>query len=695
MNSTENYIMKRINIFLTVFLLALSISAFSQVKKANKHFELFEYAEAIPYYLKAVDSDNSNERSISVQRLADCYRMTRNFAEAKKWYEQALTVPNADPINYFYLGQSLRSLGMYNEAADAFAAFNQALPDSLNGERNYQYCIDIQQWLDLPEQAHVFNVEKINSEYSDFGPVFYNGELVFTSDRPKDVLDKNVYGWTNFGYLNLYSSVPEYSGNFWGALKEPQFMDRDFNLLYHDGPVCFSSDFSQVYITRTTTKHAKKEKGKMKTYLLQIYSAEVDRDGNVSKYKAFPFNSDEYSVAHPALSPGNHQIIFSSDMPGGFGGADLYVSTLVDGKWTEPKNLGANVNTEANEVFPYWADDSLLYFSSEGHLGYGGLDIFRSELSGSGWSDPENLKTPINSPSDDFGMVLDENASRGFFSSNRPEGKGADDIYAFEKLKTATKKQPVVQKERPQSGLWIHGFVKDKSSLEPIPEATVFMLLPNGEEVMVLKTDEDGGYNAPVEYDELYVVKAMKNGYIHDASMFRTPDEGVSDFTVPQDLLLSKLEVNQVFTINNIYYDLDKWAIRADAEPPLDNLVRIMKQYPIHAELSSHTDSRASFDYNMELSQKRAESAVRYMVLQGVDPSRITAKGYGETKLVNGCADGVPCTEEEHQANRRTEFKITEVDNTRSTYGEQFNLDLFKAGDVVSIRMFDVTFFDL
>ncbi len=689
MQNFEFYHMKQINIFLTILLLAAGFQVSSQVKKANRHFRLYEYAEAIPYYLKSAESNNADEKSLSTQRLADCYRYTSNFAEARKWYEKAVQLKNTDPVNYFYLGQVSRNLGMYEKAADAFLTFKTLLPDSLNGEQYHRFSVDIQEWLDLPEQARVENIESINSKFSDFGPALYKNGLVFTSDRRKDMLDKNVYGWTNFGFLNLYFATPEYAENILGAMEEPQLMRSNFNQSYHDGPLCFSSDFSQVFITRTTAQNAKKEEGRIKTYLLQIYSASIDKNGELSKYTAFPFNSNQYSVAHPSLSKSGEQIIFSSDMPGGFGGADLYISSLENGKWTEPVNLGSQINTAGNEVFPFWAEDSVLYFSSEGHLGYGGLDIFRSVLGEEGWLEPENLKKPINSSYDDFGIVLTKDQEGGFFSSNRPQGKGSDDIYAFQDLKRVPAKLAVPLNEK----LLVSGFVKDKNTLEPLAMATVFVSNPGSEEVLVLKTDEAGKYETALEYDQPYVVKAMKNGYIYDCTFLRTPTAGTETFTVPQDLLLARLAVDQVFTINNIYYDLDKWYIREDAQQPLDNLVRIMKQYPISAELSSHTDSRASSAYNMELSQKRAEAAVRYMVLQGVAPSRISAKGYGETKLVNQCADGVPCSEEAHQANRRTEFKITAID-ARLVNGNAFNPDAFNAGDVINIRLLDATFFE-
>ena len=504
-------------------------------------------------------------------------------------------------------------------------------------------------------------------------------------------MDKRNYGWTNFSFLDLYFSEPEYAESFWGAMKKPVLMPGNFNQLYHDGPVSFSNDFKQVFTTRTTTSNARVDAQKIKTYLLKIYFANIDEKGNIGQYEPFPYNSETFSLAHPTLSRNNQQLIFSSDMSGGYGGSDLYESNFVNGSWTKPVNLGDKINTAGNEVFPYWANDSVLFFSSTEHLGFGGLDIFKSVFVGGEWSEPENLKRPINSSYDDFGIVLNEKLDGGFFSSNRPEGKGSDDIYAFRNLKAGLSKAAIPISE---NKLTVSGVVKEKESGSPLSDATIFILESESGQVLVLKTDSNGNYKTTLEYDKPYVAKAMKDGFFHDCELFRTPsDKGTYTFDIPQDLLLLKIEVNHVFTVQNIYYNLGKWDIREDAYPELDNLVQMMKQYPIKAELSSYTDSRGSGESNMQLSQKRAESAVDYMVQHGIDRQRIIAKGYGETRLINQCSDGVPCTEEQHQENRRTEFKILGIDE-RLIDENQFNLKVFKNGDIINVNMLDTGFFN-
>lgn len=685
--------MNRVIFSIVILTFVFNFQGSSQIRKANKLFELYNYAEAIPLYLNAAESNRENVRNEAVQKLAHCYRMTNNVAKANIWYEKAVELENTDPENYFFLGQSLQSLRRYEEAASAFLQYNQMVPDDDRGKMYYQFCIDIQDWLDLPEMAEIRNVDAVNTKYSDFGPAHYRNGIVFSSDRKSGSFESQTYGWTSFNYLNLFYSEPEYSGSFWGAMGPPEIMENNFNQAYHDGPATFTADNRKVYITRTVARKGKKEDG-IRTYLLKIFHANIEPDKKI-RLEPFFLNSEEYSVAHPTLNKEGNIIVFSSDMPGGFGGADLYICKRENGQWVPPVNLGEQVNSMSDEVFPYLANDSLLYFSSDGHLGFGGLDVFKTRLNNEGWTSPENLKKPVNSSYDDFGIVFSNDLQSGFFSSNRPEGKGSDDIYAFRNLKfldEASPSAPIAGVEPVK--LRALGVVKDKKTDQPLADATVFFYDPATQDVLILKTDENGQYETPVDFDHIYIPRAMKDGYIFDCTSFRTPPEQNNPdvFKVPQDLLLTRLEIDLFFEVENIYYDLDKWFIREDAQPALDDLVQIMKQYPISAELSSHTDSRASHAYNMDLSQKRAEAAVRYIVLQGVNPARIKARGYGETRLVNRCADGVDCTEDEHQANRRTEFRVTGI-STEITE-DQIDLSLFKEGDIVKSYLLPVGFFE-
>ena len=364
---------------------------------------------------------------------------------------------------------------------------------------------------------------------------------------------------------------------------------------------------------------------------------------------------------------------------------------MIGGKWSSPVSLGPELNTFGNEVFPFFANDSTLFFSSDGHPGYGGLDIYETKLVHGKWTTPWNLKLPVNSPYDDFSIIFSKNLTDGFFSSNRPDGNGSDDIYVFRNYKRTpvVEANPVIPEKIIAK---ISGYLKDKKTLAPLDSATVFILNLTTGEVLVSKTDAKGYFEAPADKDVQYIVKGMKPNFFGNCMSFSFSDEkNPMDNQVPRDLMLDKYALNQVFKIENIYYDLNKWLVREDAKPSLDKLVRILKQNPITVELGSHTDCRASSAYNNNLSQKRAESAVNYLIEKGIDPKRLTYKGYGETQLINKCADGVPCTDAEHQANRRTEFKVTSIN--ASVAPVSIDLESFKTGDKIPVEKLGPDFF--
>ena len=677
--------MKRIKILPTLILIVIfCFQGVAQIKKANKFFELYQYSKAIPYYLDITQSGSLSEKMEAMQRLADCYRLTNNIEQACVWYGTVVGMDGADPINFYHYGQMLRSAARYEEAAKAYQTFNRLLPDSLYAQKYYEYCIQIEDWLGEKDVAEIKNVWEMNSQYSEFGPVFFNGGLVFSSDRKVEIQDINRYEWTNFGFLNLFYTKPEMPGGYWSAFSQPKVMEAGFNQAYHDGPASFTGNGDLVYVTKTIGWSDGKKDGEIRTDLLKIYWSEV-HEGKVQKFSPFFLNDESYSVGHPALSSNGNILVFSSDMPGGFGGTDLYMCTKENDSWSSPVNLGETINTPEDEVFPFLANDTTLFFSSKGHMGYGGLDIYKSVLTGTGWSTPQNLRHPINSSYDDFGIAVTSDRTEGFFSSNRPGGRGSDDIYAFRNYEYDVKSK--------QTSLAGIGYVKEMGSDKPLSNATVFLFSAKKGSVLVLKTNEQARYEAELDYNEIYLVKAMKNGYIFDCTSFRTPsDHEVTEFNVP-DLHLPRIELNQVFEVENIYYDLDRFSLREEAKRSLDKIVQIMKEYPVCAELSSHTDSRASYQYNMTLSQNRADAAVYYILKQGISPLRLTAKGYGETMPVNQCTDGVACSEEQHQANRRTEFKITAISSDLNAGGD-FDPDFFKAGEELNVNVFPNGFFD-
>jgi outer membrane protein OmpA-like peptidoglycan-associated protein len=359
-------------------------------------------------------------------------------------------------------------------------------------------------------------------------------------------------------------------------------------------------------------------------------------------------------VGHPALSPDGNILYFVSDMPGGLGETDLYFSPRqADGSWGTPVNLGAQVNTAGKELFPAMSPKGKLYFSSTGHAGMGGLDIFVAEGAESTWRNVRNLKFPLNSPQDDFGILMDSTGEAGFVSSNRESADGTDDIYAFKFIRIPCQLAgQTVEKIQTKPGIF---------TVVPVGKVLVRLYQEGDTTARITYSDAAGNFTFPILDGLSYTIKATKTGYLTRSAAITPNCQSTVDM-VSMGMVLNRNTLNRPILIENIYYDLDKWDIRPDAAVELDKLVQTLKDNPaIKIELSSHTDSRQTHSYNQLLSQLRAESAVTYMVSKGIAPSRLEARGYGENRLLNRCGDNASCSEEEHQLNRRTEFKLLKV----------------------------------
>jgi len=676
--------MKRISLIIAVLLLIPTLLLAQPLRKARKAMNKYEYSQAIVLLKKAAEKEKYQEAAVPM--LAECYRMQHDIFNTRTWYSRAVASTEARPESFLYYGQALQATGEYMEAKEMFQRYGELSTDG-RGARFSTHCDSVLgPWKGIRAEYEVKAVNSINTEQSDFGPSFYNGNLVYTSDYVRKSTTQKEYGWTGRGYLDMMKSQPTKMGDFWGTMKMPTELSSKLNQEFHDGPATFSRDGNTIYFTRAYKDKAKREQG-FKTNLLKIFFA-TKNEVEWTEPKPFYLNSPDYSIGHPSLSADGETLYFTSDMPGGEGGTDIWMCQREGTGWGPAVNLGKTINTPEDEMFPFIKEDGSLYFASAGHPGYGALDIFRSTKSEKGWSTPKNLQPPINGSFDDFSLAYAPGEKNGFFSSNRTGGRGNDDIYAFRELELP----PVVVKE-PEKPSFISGIVRDEVTLKPMEGATVFVYNPGTGKIHILKTGSDGMYKMPVENPAEYKVKAMKANYIADCTPFKVEKLNPGNaIMAPRDLLLSKLEINKIFKIENIYYDFDKYNIRADAKPELDKLVTIMKENSITVELGSHTDSRGSFAYNDRLSQNRASSAVAYIISRGIDQNRITAMGYGERELTNGCADGVRCTEEEHQANRRTEFKVTGF-TTVAQAEDQFNPDQYNAGDILEANIIPDGFF--
>ena len=498
-----------------------------------------------------------------------------------------------------------------------------------------------------PGEYTIKNLD-INTKESDFGTAFLGKDrIIFAAPTSNTMIVKKTWKENGQQFLDLYTGLITNDRQ----VIEKKRMPGDVNTKYHEAGVAVSKDLKTIYYTANNFYEKQYLTDSSGVNNLQMFRASLDIEGKWTEKEKLPFNQVEYSIGHPALNHDDTQLYFVSDMPGGYGGADIYVVDInEDGSFGDPRNLGPRINTEGREMFPYIGKDNILYFSSDGLSGYGKLDIFASKIFDNTVSTPLNLEEPVNSIEDDFAFIIDDDKDRGFYSSNRDEGKGDDDIYSF----------------LASPGLHIHcaqeiaGVVRSEATGEPIPGATIELRDENGE---VLETTVASGQDASFRFtttlcDTGYIVLGMNKGFLNDEKAVRTVNDIDSEALVVNLNLPAQFVSNKV-NINTIYFDFDKFNIRKDAAKELDKVVQVMNEYPeLMIEAGSHTDSRGPDKYNMKLSEKRAKATVDYIVSKGIDAGRITYQGYGETQLVNGCSNGKKCSREEHQLNRRTEFKI-------------------------------------
>lgn len=615
-----------------ISVLLLAGCASYHVREGNRLYDAMAYNSAVTEYQKALSKKEFPEARM---KLADSYRLMNNSVKAEEAYAKVAALPDAPPQYKLYYAQTLMQNGKYEEAKKQFDEYLVKMPND-QGALTLRNSIDSVPVLIADSAKYTVEPLSINTGESNFASTYYQDGIVFVSDRSGA---KRTYEWTGRPFLDLYFSKK--NGTSWDA---PVALEGDINGIYHDGPATFSADGNTMYFSRNNYIKKKASRSEADVVNIKTYKAEK-KDGKWTNVQELQFNSDEYSVGHPSLSADANSLYFISDMPGGLGGTDIYVAKWVNGNWGKPENLGPAINTPFNEMFPAIYKDTL-YFSSVGHLNMGGLDMFWSSMSNGTWSQAYNMGYPINTSHDDFGLVM-KTADSGLLSSNR-NAAGVDNLYQFVKNDLR---------------FTLLGTVSDKDTKLPIQGAMVTLTnKTTGVKDSVL-SDANGFFTFKLNRETDYEVRATNDQYFSNTEAVTTVGRKTSgDLTVKLMLELTHIIINKAYTLNNIYYDLDKSNIRPDAAVGLDSLVFILKDNPgIKIELSSHTDSRADDNYNMKLSERRAQSAVDYIIGKGISKERIRAKGYGESKLINRCSNGVACTEEEHQLNRRTEFKVVEA----------------------------------
>lgn len=661
--------MKKLSI-LTTFLISLFnvLSLFAQnssLEDADRLFNKFDYLKAAEIYKKKL-ATNADLVNVKI-KLAECYRLVKQPAQAEYWYKEVVNLPNVDPIYTYYYGMALKSNGKYEEARHAFEEYSQLNPGDTRGRRQFEAC---QRSNELLTDLGIYKVQpvNINTKAADFGAIFYKKGIVFATENTKS--GGRVYERTNQPYLDLYYA--EIIGNNPATLANISEFGKKINTKWHESNAAFTNDGKTVYYS---TNNYESDKKKLNINNLHIIKAS---GSDFTELSPFAYNSDNYSVGHPALSPDNNLLYFSSNMPGSYGGTDIYLCRKTDsGEWSEPENLGPKINTEGDEMFPFISNNGTLYFASDGQPGLGGLDIFSVSGKPDGsWGSVQNLHYPINSNGDDFSLIIDDASGKGYFSSDRVGGKGSDDIYTFSKSAAALPNECEIK-----------GRIYEKSNNQSVSKATVTLINLKMHEEETFVTEDDGKYAFKVAPDQDYIIYASKQFYLTEVKSVSTKGRSCTS-SIQQDLILDiaitkipgidpntgKLDKPIVIKddgstsesdlplpkINKIYYDLDKYYIRPDAEIELDKIVAFMlDNQGISIHLVSHTDSRGTSEYNQQLSEKRAKAAVEYIISKGVEGRYLSYEGKGENQLVNRCKDGVTCSDSEHQQNRRTEFIIT------------------------------------
>ncbi len=671
---TMKKIITALCLVLGILILNQTVKAQGNVKKANTQYKLYNYSKDVDLYLKAY---KSKQTYLIEEHLATSYYEMRDYKSAEQWYAKLAKRPENTPEDLYRYAEVLKTNSKYADAKEQYIRYYaMRLPvDTIQLNYWLSSCDSAVHWIANPTTTEVKNEVYLNTPKSDWGAVKFGNNVVFASDKGSSLAEKErkaapllridgnkgpdrfVYGWTGNAYLDLYQSV--YSA---ASANTTKLFPIEPGTDYHVGPASFTADGSEMYFTLTeipkklTRNRAKdddgvkvpKEKDDIRTIHLEIYSSKLNKStGKWGRPQPFAYNNpSKWSVGDPYVTADGSTLFFISDMPGGMGGTDIYYSTRVSGgTWMSPTNLGS-VNTTGDERTPV-AQGNDLYFSSDGQKGMGGLDVFKATREGAPnnfiYSRPVNLGTPVNSPMDDFAFNPTDSVS-GYFSSNRAGGAGSDDVYAY--------------KLHPIPELKLEGVVYNRLTRVPIANSLVTLKRVDGGTGKFI-TDGKGAYHFSIAVKNNYKIKAEKESYLADNKSLSTM-ESVAPATLHKDLYLDKIELNRAIRLDNIYYDLDRSEIRPDAARELDKLIQIMIDNPtINIELGSHTDSRADDDYNMALSRRRAQAAVEYLVtVGGIDEGRIIAHGYGETRLLNKCSNGVKCTEAQHQLNRRTEFTI-------------------------------------
>lgn len=614
----------RLSILFCVLSFSVGAQNYNKIT-ADQHFDRLEYTYAIQDYLVQIKEGNGSERVY--ERLAISYEKLANYRDAERYYRRLAKGKNGNPKYLYPWAQMLKANGKYDEYSTQMLRFVAAFPTD---PKAISYKSDLESLKAIHEQEPLYTVDRVsfNSKRSDFGAIRYGDTLYYAS--AKAPMKKN-HGWTDQSFLDIYKSTISKGGK----VSSGTSISEMINTKYHEGVIAKTKDGKRIFFDRNNYTNGKYQKDSLGVNQLQLYYS--DRvNGAFAKAIPVPFNDKNYSTGHPALSPDEKTLYFTSDRPGGQGQADIWkVAILENGTFGTPENLGDLINSPGRDAFPYMNVDGQLYFTSDGHIGLGGFDIFTfdSEI-------VINLGAPINTGSDDFSLKFNSDGMSGYVASNRKR-KGDDDIYAFAKIP-------------PCKGL-ITLMAKDVQR-QPLANATITITDLSDNSQQTQQTDGLGRYAFRSDCDKKYTVVIEAEGHDTTTQTVQIGTKDISENFALETSLDVEITGDRV-VLNPIYFDFSKWDITPQAALELNRLVVVMQRYPtmiISAE--SHTDARGKDTYNMILSDKRAKSMRDYVISQGIAPERISGIGKGETDPAVNC--GLDCTEEEHQLNRRSEFVI-------------------------------------
>ena len=627
--------MKNFNYLILLLFIGNSFMASAQnakQKKADRLYDDLAYIEAVDVYKSLIEKDFNTIYNKS--KLGDTYLKLRSPENAVFYYADVVEDTTVSAEYYFKYAQALRGVKRYDESKVWLKKYrssgkNQAEIDAMLSKEISDFKI---------KENYTLDKVKFNSGFSDFGAYEHNGVLYYISAKDGGMSKKNkVYSWNGEPFLDIYQM--DINSESSASVK------GDINTVLHEGPLSITKDAKYMYFTRNNYLNNKEGKrDDNKTNNLKLYRA-TNNNSTWGDVIELPFNNNKYSVGNPSLSPDGKTLYFVSDMPNGFGGSDLYkVDIMENDTYGTPVNLGNKINTILDESFPFMAKDSILYFSSNGHIGFGLMDVFKVDVSKSPL-EIINIGEPVNSNLDDFAYFQKSDSDMGYFASNREGGMGSDDIYSFNLLKT----------------LILRGQVTDKVNGKPIPEATVRLMNSKNEQIAFLETDGDGNYEQEINRNTIYPIEAKHIEYKVMTGIVDSNNTDDKEELIYNIQLEPIPDVEYLAEINDIYFDFDKSNIRADAAKELDKLVELMtNKYPdLVIKIGSHTDKRGTDEYNEGLANRRAQSTYKYLIDHGIAPERINAhEGFGERKPAIPCDR---CSKEEHQLNRRSMFEVVKM----------------------------------